>query len=173
MVVEEPVSEITFGDVAVDAHVDAPVDDAVLEGDLLVDAEGETLAEGEEGVEGEEEDLSETLYVYVQGKGQELEFDELGYAWSEDGFLVNKMGQIQNRDPVTGQYMGRVARQTREERAKRVRANAYEGREARAAREAREAREARADYVPDRPEYADGYVQEDVQENSQAATFWD
>ena len=109
-------SEITFGDIAVDANVDAPVVDAVLEGDLLVDAEGETLAEGEKGVEGEEEDLSETLYVYVQGKGQELEFDELGYAWSEDGFLVNKMGQIQNRDPVTGQYMGRIARQTRDER---------------------------------------------------------
>ncbi len=89
-------TEITFSDVAVDAHVDAlAVGDALaVEGDALVNAEGETLAEGEEVEEKEEGDLSETLYVYVQGKGQELDFDEIGYAWSEDGFLVNKLGQI-------------------------------------------------------------------------------
>ena len=87
---------------------------------------------------------------------------------------MNKLGQIQNRDPVTGQYMGRVVRETRGERDKRTRGpNAYEGREARAAREAREARAARADHVPDRPEYADGYIQEEgVQDDDQAATFW-
>ncbi len=182
MIIEEPVQEVTFGEVAVDAlpiidhiAVDPLVVDGVLEGDVVVDAEGETLAEGEEAEEKEEGDLSETLYVYVQGKGQELDFDEMGYAWSEDGFLVNKLGKIQNRDPVTGQYMGRVARQTREERNKRTRANAYEGREARAAREAREARAVRADHVPDRPEYADGYVQEEVigEQAKTAATFWD
>lgn len=78
MIVEEPVSEITFGDVPMDAPVDG-----VLEGDVVVDAEGEVLAEGEEAEEKEEGDLSETLYVYVQGVGQELDFDEIGYAWSE------------------------------------------------------------------------------------------
>lgn len=88
-----------------------------------------------------------------------MEFDELGYAWNQDGYLVDRLGRIQTRDPITKQYLGRVNRDGRGEREKYQRANAYEGREARMAREAREAREARAArdaYIPDRPEYQNG-----------------
>lgn len=46
----------------------------------------------------------------------ELEFDELGYAWTEDGYLVDKRGVIQTRDPITRQYLGRVTRDGRGER---------------------------------------------------------
>lgn len=108
----QPVPDMAHVDVApvdmapVDmAPVDmAPVDMTVAEiapvdGEVVVDALGEVvaegeLAEGEEEGEMEEPDFSGTFTVFVKGKEQELEFDKLGYAWSEEGFLVDRYGRI-------------------------------------------------------------------------------
>ena len=161
------------------AQEEVVVMDDPITGEIVQDASGVVVEGGEEGAEAvegegedEEPDFSGTFKVYVKGKLEELEFDKLGYSWSEDCFLVNRLGKIQNRDPVTGQYMGRIARDKRDERGERVRANAYEGREARQAREAREARAAREEYRPDRPEYQEDYELEEQADPKSDSAFW-
>ena len=98
-----------------------------------MDIEGE---EGEEGEEGDDEEEEEEFVPIV-------------------GVHIDMYGRrVQpNRNPYTGQYIGREARAAR---PKRVRENAYVrtgGYQPREARPARQGYTPRPQYVPDRPEY--------------------